>query len=137
MKLSSKAHYGLKACYILAENYPEKTVSASALEKEIAVSGKYLERIMRILSSRDIISAARGASGGYYLKRDPSQITVGEIVRALEDDMEIVNCIGNPCVMCPTSAVWKKLYDGINAVLDGITVRQMVDDFHAAREKAK
>lgn len=135
MKLSSKAHYGLKACYILAENYPDNTVSASTLEKEISVSGKYLEKIMRILSSRDIIAATRGASGGYYLKRPPCEITVGEIVRALEDDMEIVNCIGKPCVMCPTSAVWKKLYDGINAVLDGITVRQMVEDFHAKTDK--
>ena len=45
MRLSSKSQYGLKACYILALNYPEKCVSASSLEKEIAVSGKYIEEL--------------------------------------------------------------------------------------------
>ena len=58
MKLSSKTHYGLMACHILARNYPDKSVSASMLEKYIAVSGKYLEKIMRMLSSRGIIGAS-------------------------------------------------------------------------------
>ena len=47
MRLSSKSQYGLKACFILAQNYPLRCVSASALEKEIAVSSKYIEKIMR------------------------------------------------------------------------------------------
>lgn len=45
-----KSPYGLKACFILAQNYPARCVSASHLEKEIAVSGKYIEKIMRMLS---------------------------------------------------------------------------------------
>ena len=87
MKLSSKAKYGIKACHILGMNYPNASVSASALESYISVSGKYLEKIMRLLAKRDIVSANRGASGGYYLSHPPEQITIGEIVRALEDDM--------------------------------------------------
>ena len=134
MKLSTKALYGLRACYLLAENYPEKTVSASALEKEISVSGKYLEKIMRILSSRNIVSAVRGAGGGYYLTKDPSKITVGEVVRALEDDMEIVGCVVKPCGRCPTGAVWKKLYDGINQVLDSMTIRSIIEDYNSKKE---
>ena len=62
MKLSTKSQYGLKACYVLAKN-PQKSFSATALEKEICVSKKYLEKIMRMLSSRKIIAADRGASG--------------------------------------------------------------------------
>ena len=129
MKLSSKTHYGLMACHILARNYPDKSVSASLLEKYIAVSGKYLEKIMRMLSKRDIISATRGVSGGYTLARSPKQITVGEIVRALEDDMEIIECVkdGGKCKCCPSRSVWKKLYDGINGLLDSITLQQMLD----------
>jgi Rrf2 family protein len=129
MKLSSKTHYGLLACHILARSYPDTQVSASTLEKAIAVSGKYLEKIMRMLSSRGIIGASRGVNGGYYLAKDPSEITIGEIVRALEDDMEIIECVSKEgkCKCCPTSGVWKKLYDGINAILDGMTLKQMID----------
>ena len=129
MKLSSKTHYGLMACHILAENYPDSTVSASVLESRISVSGKYLEKIMRMLSARGIITANRGASGGYYLAKPPEEIKIGEIVRALEDDMEIIECVksGGKCKCCPSSRVWKKLYQGINDVLDSMTLRQAID----------
>lgn len=128
MKLSSKTHYGLMACHILAKNYPEKLVSASALETYIQVSGKYLEKIMRILSSRNIVSATRGASGGYSLARAPKDITLGEIVRALEDDMMLVECLSKEgsCKCCPSKTVWQKLQNGINDLLDGMNLEQMI-----------
>ena len=117
------------ACHILAKNYPNNSVSASVLEGHIAVSGKYLEKIMRMLSGRGIISATRGANGGYYLAKAPENITIGEIVRALEDDMEIIECVkdGGKCKCCPSSGVWKRLYQGINDILDSMTLKQMVD----------
>lgn len=129
MKLSSKTRYGLKACHFLGLNYPDTPVSASNLENYISVSGKYLEKIMRMLSSRGIVTASRGASGGYFLAKPPKQITVGEIVRALEDDMEIIECVkvDGKCKCCPTSGVWKKLHEGINKLLDDMTLEQIVN----------
>ena len=129
MKLSSKTHYGLIACHILAQNYPDNSVSASTLETYISVSGKYLEKIMRMLGARGIVCANRGASGGYYLAKSPEQITIGEIVRALEDDMEIIECVkgDSKCKCCPTSGVWKRLYQGINDLLDSMTLKEAVD----------
>ena len=129
MKLSSKTHYGLMACHVLGANYPDKQTSASTLEEHISVSGKYLEKIMRMLSHRGIVLASRGANGGYYLSRSPKEITIGEIVRALEDDMEISECVkqDGKCKCCSSRAVWKKLYDGINGVLDSMTLQQMID----------
>jgi Rrf2 family protein len=103
-------------------------MSATALEKEMGVSAKYLERIMRMLSEREIIEAERGASGGYKLAQKPAQITVGDIVRTLEDDMEIVSCIASPCCKCASGNVWRRLYDEINAVLDKITLQSMIDE---------
>ncbi len=129
MKLSSKTHYGLMACNILANAYPDKQISASTLESYIAVSGKYLEQIMRKLTSKNIVSATRGASGGYFLTRQPKDISVGEIVRTLEDDMEIIECVktDKKCKCCATSGVWKKLYKGMNEILDEMTLQQILD----------
>ncbi len=128
MKLSSKSRYGLRACYILAQNYPD-TVSATEIEKGISVSNKYIEKIMRVLTKEGIVSAERGANGGYYLLREPKDVTVGDVVRALEEEMEFIMCVshGNACV-CPTKNVWKKLYVGINEVLDSITLQNMLDE---------
>jgi Rrf2 family protein len=135
MKLSAKSRYGLRACYILAENYPEH-VSATTLEKGINVSNKYIEKIMRVLTGEGVVSAERGANGGYFLLRHPSEITVGCIVRALEEEMEFISCISqdNACV-CPSKNVWKKLYTGINEVLDSITLQNMLDE-NAGQPKA-
>ncbi len=129
MKLSSKTHYGLLACFMLAKNYPESSVSASVLEKFVSVSGKYLEQIMRKLSKRNIVKASRGANGGYMLAKSPSETSVGEIVRALEDDIKIIDCVdkGGKCKCCPTSAVWKKLYQGINDTLDDMNLQQLIE----------
>ena len=53
-----------------------------------------------------------------------------DVVRALEEEMEFITCVaqGNVCT-CPTKNVWKKLYDGINSVLDSITLQNMIDDY--------
>lgn len=128
MKLSAKSRYGLRACYILAEKYPEH-VSATELERCINVSNKYIEKVMRMLTAEGLVSAERGASGGYFLVRRPSDVTVGSIVRALEEEMEFITCIsqGNECV-CPTKSVWEKLYAGINELLDSITLQNMLDE---------
>ena len=128
MRLSSKSQYGLKACFILAQNYPDRCVSASALEKEIAVSGKYIEKIMRMLSGQGVVTAERGVTGGYKLARAPEQITIGDVARALEDNMEIADCITSTCEKCATGTVWRKLYAGINEVLDSMTLQTMLDE---------
>ncbi len=128
MKLSSKTKYGLKACHFLGLSYPKEVVSASSLESMLSVSGKYLEKIMRTLSKRGIVGATRGANGGYYLLKHPKHITVGQIVRALEDEIELIECVkeDGKCKCCPSSGVWKRLHKGINDILDSMTIEQMI-----------
>ncbi len=132
MKISSQAHYGLQASIILARNYP-KTVSATELEKRIGVSKKYLERIMRALSSAGAVKASRGASGGYTLTSNPKDLSCGVIIRALENDLKIVDCVAKPCAReCESLFVWRKLYDGINEILDNIS---LYDAFNGSEDK--
>lgn len=129
MKLSSKTHYGLMACHLLAKNYKVAPISATELEKSINVSGKYLEKIMRMLAARDIVIATRGINGGYSLKKEPKEISIGDIVRTFEDDMEIIQCVtkDSPCKCCPSARVFKRLYNGINQLLDDMNLQQMID----------
>ena len=128
MKLSSKTRYGIRACHLLGSIYGIETMSATDLEKRIGVSSKYIEQIMRLLIKRDIVTASRGANGGYTLKSPPNEISIGQIVRALEDDIEIIECVSKDgkCKCCPSSKVWKKLYNGINQLLDSMSLEQMI-----------
>ena len=129
MKLSSKAHYGLQACQILAEA-GGGAVSATELEEKVGVSGKYLEKIMRILTGCGVVAAKRGAQGGYYLAKSPESVTVGEVTRALEDDMKIVQCVHSSCEKCECKSgrIWRALARRMNEYLDSVTLKDMLED---------
>lgn len=136
MKLSTKARYGLRAVYFLGKSSPE-VVSLAVLSKDIGVSSGYIEQLMRLLKQDGIVESVRGVSGGYVLARTPDKITLGEILRSLEDGLELVDCIsGTKCsAHCPTRDVWVKIYDAINETLDKITLKQMLEDNKANDEK--
>ena len=124
MKISSKTHYGVQVLSFLAVS--KKSVSAKELEKCTGVSSKYLEKVLKILSDISVVTATRGANGGYTLSRPAEQIRMGEVVRALEEDnMEIIDCVAKTGCCCPSSKLWKKLFDGINEILDGVTLKEI------------
>lgn len=106
----------------------DKSFSAKELEKYTGVSSKYLEKVLKILLKAGALESRRGAGGGYTLARPASEIKMGEAVRALEEDnMEIIGCVNKTGCCCPSSALWKKLFDGINEILDGVTLQDVVD----------
>ncbi len=128
MKLSTKARYGLRACYILGKSYGEITPLA-VLSKDIGVGGGYIEQLMRLLKKDGIVDSVRGMQGGYVLAREPKEISLGEIMRSLEDGLELVECISSgDCIgNCPTRKVWMKVYNAINDTLNGISLKNMID----------
>ena len=91
-------------------------------------SEAYLEQLMAILKKADLIISVRGAGGGYKLAKSPQDISVGEIIRALEDDLKFVDCIDEPCEnKCKCYSVWQKLYDTINNALDNMKLIEICD----------
>lgn len=130
MKLSSKGRYGLKAMCELAKHYGEGALSLPYIAGETLLSDKYLEQLLSVLKKDNLIDATRGASGGYFLKKAPEEISVGEILRSLENGLEIVDCLSGDCqnkATCHTYGVWSRLYKEINKCLDGISLKQLVE----------
>ncbi len=126
MKLSSKTHYGVQVLSLIAAN--GKSFSAKELEKYTGVSSKYLEKVLKILLGCGALASQRGASGGYTLAKPAEEIKMGKVVRALEEDnMEIIGCVNKSGCCCPSSALWKKLFDGINAILDDVSLKDIVE----------
>lgn len=133
MKMSSKARYGLYVAVELAKAYSRvDVVTVSALAQSTGVTEKYLEQIIALMKKADIVQSLRGASGGYKLTDNPSNITVGRILRAVEDNLEIVDCLhkegcSNKC-NCVSHNLWAKLYENINNYLDTISLLQLAED---------
>ncbi len=127
MKISTKSRYGLKAVHYLAK-HAEEVLPITKISADLEISQDYLEQLLRLLKKADIIQTTRGVQGGYALAKKPCDITVGEVLRVLEDNLQIVDCVAKaPCMKnCPTKDVWEKVYCAINETLDGITLDQMI-----------
>ena len=130
MKISSKARYGLYAVTELARNHG-KSISAVELAERTGVTEKYLEQILSILKKNNIVTATRGAAGGYTLSDSPENISVGAVIRSLENNLEIVGCINGGCGKmcgCTQRSLWEKLYSYINDYLDKISLKQLAEE---------
>ena len=134
MKLSTRGRYGIHAMYDLALNADGGPQPIKALAERGGIPEAYLEQLFAVLKREKLVTSTRGAQGGYVLARKPSEITVGDVLRALEGGLSLVECLdeeeacGKSCA-CPSRIVWMKLRDGLNAIVDGITLQDMIDDY--------
>ena len=129
MKISTKGRYALTIMRNLAKNYDkEEYISLSEISEEENISLKYLEKIMIQLKKSDFFIIAKGKEGGYKLKRNPKDYTIGEIVRAADEELNLVDCLKqNNCPAkskCKTYSLWKDLSEEINKFLDS---KKLVD----------
>lgn len=134
MKISTKGRYALRLMLDLAVNSNGQPVSLKDIAKRQQISDKYLEQIISVLNRAGYVRSIRGAQGGYYLKKDPSQYTVGMILRLTEGSLSPVACIEEDGEIlcdkqssCVTFIVWKKMNDAITEVVDGITLQDLID----------
>ena len=134
MKLSTRSRYGIHAMYDLALNVDCGPQPIKAIAEREGIPEAYLEQLIAVLKKEKLVTSTRGAQGGYVLARRPEEITVGDVLRALEGGLNLVDCLleedtcGKTCA-CPSRIVWMKIRDGLNSVVDGITLRDMVNDY--------
>lgn len=134
MKLSTKGRYGLMAMFQLALDYGQGPISLKDIAIKQDLSENYLEQLFSSLRRDGLLTSVRGAQGGYYLSRDPKDITVGQILRSLEGQLATADCIAEDAIECDkeegcaTKAVLIKIKNSIDGVVDNITLKDMVDD---------
>lgn len=135
MKLSTKGRYGLRALIDLAVHADEGAVSIQSIAERQKISESYLEQLARLLKKAGIIVSVRGAKGGYQLGRPAEEISVGDILRALEGNLNAVTCPANEgsgsceeADFCVTRFVWKRINDSITQAVDTITLGELVEE---------
>lgn len=133
MKLSTKGRYGLRAIIDLARYSEEEPVSISSIAARQDISERYLEQLVARMKRAGLVKSIRGASGGYVLARKAEEISAGDVLRALEGDLEPVKCAafseGEACTAadgCVTKYVWQKINESINQTVDNIRLDELV-----------
>jgi len=129
MKVSTKTRYGLRAVIYLAERGDE-ICPLKQIAQAQEISFDYLEKIMAELREAGIVKSHQGSKGGYTLNRKPTDIRVGEVIRALEGT-NLIKCLseeGN-CSQsedCLAKEVWRKLQVKLNEALNSITLKDLI-----------
>lgn len=131
MKLSTRGRYGLRAAADLAVYAKDGPVSISSIAERQDLSERYLEQLIARLKKAGIVKSIRGSGGGYILARPAASISVGDILRALEGSMTVVDCPENreACAnydSCVTKYVWKRINDSINQTVDAMTLEEII-----------
>lgn len=139
MKISTKGRYGLRILLDLALN---ADVERPRLLRDIAesqgISEKYLSRLIIELRQADLVVSVRGARGGYRLAKDPSEITVLEVVEVMEGPVGIVECVEpRKELLCSRSQLCaaREMWEGINAVLRDALSKVTIDRIIARQQE--
>ena len=134
MKISTKGRYTLRMLLDLAEHKNEGFISLKDISERQNISKKYLEQLVTLLNRPDILRTNRGNKGGYMLAKEPSQYTVGQILRITEGGLTPVSCMEdkpNRCERkgyCKTLPIWEELEKIINKYLDSITLEDALEN---------
>lgn len=133
MKLSTKGRYGLRAIIDLARYSESEPVSIASIAARQELSERYLEQLVALMKKAGLVISIRGAGGGYILSRPADEISVGDVLRALEGSLEPVKCAAyysdDGCMAsegCVTKYVWQKINDSINDTVDRIMLDELV-----------
>ena len=132
MLVSTKGRYALRVMVDLAEHADGGYLAMREVAKRQEISLKYLERILPLLVDKGLVEGLRGKGGGYRLTREPSEYTVGEILRATEGDLAPVACLEEGAAPCPrcedcrTLPFWRELNTLVSSFLDSKTLEDLM-----------
>lgn len=127
MKITTKSRYAIRAIYaLLVMNGESEPVSLKKISEYEDISLKYLEQIFSKLKKSDIVISARGISGGYMLSKKPSEITIKQVIYAMDGPIKPVDCIDNQgCTKsseCAVNWLWFELKKDVDIFFDKITL---------------
>lgn len=140
MKLTTKGRYAVTAMLDLAIHYGEGPITLADIAQRQGISLSYLEQLFSRLRKRSLVASVRGPGGGYSLGKEASEIFVGEVISAVDENMDTTRCHGaNNCQnneRCLTHDLWSDLSNQIYNYLNNISLQDLMDR-KAVREVAE
>jgi Rrf2 family cysteine metabolism transcriptional repressor len=134
MQISTKGRYALRAMVDLGLHIDRGPVLRKDIAERQEISSDYIGHLFAKLRKAGFVESVKGPGGGYVLARDADEIRVGDIIRAVEGPIALVQCVGpNPedtCHRidgCVTHLLWKKLSESVADVLDSVTLKDLSD----------
>jgi Rrf2 family protein len=130
LRLTKRADYGLMAIHFIASHGEDGAVSAKRIAEQFRIPPERLAKILQRLAKKGLIASQNGPKGGYVLSRPADEVTVGQVVRALEGPLRIVSCMteDEDCpqyMRCNLRTPVQKLQSSISDLLDAMTLAEL------------
>jgi Rrf2 family protein len=142
VELNTKGRYAVTALADLAKHAGEGSVPLSSIAVRQGLSLAYLEQLFLKLRRAGLVESARGRAGGYRLGKPAADMTVAEIMLAVDEGVRMTRCRGDesaPCIAgtrCLTHDLWDALGDEIARFLGRVTLAEVIDGSLAAQRRA-
>lgn len=136
MRVSSKAHYGLRMMTELAKAYGSGPMSLAEVARVESLPLAYLEQLAGALRRGGLVESTRGVHGGYVLSKPPAEISVLDVVTVVDGEVAPVECVAHTyatgsCLRegeCASRPLWQRLKKSIDGVLSATTLEELVAD---------
>ncbi len=140
MRISSRTRYGIRLMVNLARNYGQGYSLLKNIAKSEAISEKYLSLIVIPLRSTGLLNSIRGSKGGYMLARQPSEISIKNIMDILEEDLNLLeNIKKEEDFVSPNEKIsrdlWLGLGEKIKKYLGSITLKDLIETYDKKNKK--
>lgn len=132
MKISTKGRYALRIMLDLAIHDSGEYIRLKDIAERQAITLKYMEQIMPLLTRAGYVRSYRGNNGGYMLSRSPEEYTAGDILRVAEGSLAPIPCLEDQPNRCPRSRkcqtlpFWEGMWRVINEYADSITLADLM-----------
>ena len=134
MKLTTRGRYAVTAMMDLAIHHEEGSVAVADVSQRQGISLSYLEQLLSRLRKGGLVVSTRGPGGGYSLNRDPGQISIAQIIDAIEENIDATLCSGQKnCIdddACLTHFLWAELSASIRVFLTTKTLGDLIRQPH-------
>ena len=131
MRLTTKGRFAVTAMIDLAMQHGTEPVTIAEISQRQKISLSYLEQLFAKLRRRGLVDSVRGPGGGYSLAKDMAQVSVADIILAVDEPIDATQCAGKENCQddkkCITHDLWAKLNEHILSYLVAVTLRQLVD----------
>ncbi|HVB60752.1 MAG: Rrf2 family transcriptional regulator [Ktedonobacteraceae bacterium] len=130
MKLTMKGDYGLRAMLDMAAYYGQGPIESADIARRQYIPEQYLDQILMALRKEGLVKSVRGPKGGHMLARSPAEITMAQVMQALEGYVPPMECLPNPdfCKLSPGCAlreVWQQIDAMTQQLLGATTIEQL------------
>jgi Rrf2 family iron-sulfur cluster assembly transcriptional regulator len=130
MKLTSKGRYAVTAMLDVSMHSQRGPVSLADISERQEISLSYLEQLFSRLRRENLVESVRGPGGGYLLGHSANEISIGAVIRAVDESVDATRCRGQSDCQggdrCLTHNLWEGLSERISVFLDGITLGELM-----------